>query len=333
MDLQTSAPAVPFKFRFMKGGQPSGLLSKRGEATPTHLVLGGDTLRYDDIVDTTTRDNALILVFRDGVVRGPVVDKGSEHPQITVIQTYKAKAADLERYIDRLASASEVARRKAALAAEGKGHLFRSATCPHCAAAIDLSELDKCSYVYCRFCESLFSELGDSATTGTAYKHCEQCALFDRVRSYTEFYFYFLLVIYGFSYKRRHLCDNCAGSLFWKVLLVNLIFILGVPSAIWLKLKSMTGREPHLAELARANALAKKGRFMEAEPLFAQIHAPQPDHPGLLFNQGMGHLAGQDPSSAVGYFERSLRSCANYLPTLRFLDELAAAPPAEGPES
>lgn len=316
---------LKFKFRFVKGGQQTGILSKKGLATQTELTLGGDHVRYSDIVDTTTRDKRLVIVLRPGGDYGPVISKGESEGGIIVLETYKVKALELERFVDRLSAEKLLQQRKSDLAAEGKGHLYRESSCPHCQARIDLSELDKSTYTYCRFCETVFREGADTVTKGDTYRVCDECDMFDRVRGYTEFYFYFLLVVYGFSYKRRHLCDNCASSLFWKVLLINMIFVLGVPSAIWLKIKSMSGRDPALGELAGANKLALKGKMGEAEPVFHRLYQQYPDHPGLLYNQAIGHLTGgEDIDSAMGYFDRSLTSCANYFPTIQFLARLQA---------
>lgn len=310
-----------FKFRFVKNGQPANLFAKKGYANETELILNGDPVPLSSVVDTTTRDNRLAMVFAEGTPLGPAISGGSE-AGATVIETYKVKALDLERFIDRAASAAEVETTRKALEAEGNSQLFRTASCPHCQATINLSRMDSTQYVYCRFCETVFSER--KVTAGDQYKICEGCGFFDRVRGYTEFYFYFLLIIYGFSYKRRHLCDNCAGSLFWKVLLVNLIFILGVPSAVWLKIKSMTGRDPEFADLAKANHLAQKGQAALAEPLYANLQDKLPEHPGLLYNRALGKLSGQDTNGAMGDFRRSMRACSNYLPTIRLLENLKA---------
>lgn len=327
--MDHSAP-LRFKFRFVKNGQPAHMLSKAGSAGEDGLELAGDRLRYDDVADTTTRDNRLIVTLRAGADLGPVMTKHLAEPGVLVLETYKAGARDVERYVDRRASARETELHRQALQAAGTPELYRVLSCPHCYATIDLSELDRTSYVYCRFCESVLEQAGPTSTLGETYRVCDDCSHFDRVQSYTEFYFYFLVFLYGFSYKKRHLCDNCAGRTFWKVFLMNAVFVLGVPSAIWLKLKSLRGREPRLAELAKANALAKQGRVDEAHGLFTALHERLPDHPGLLYDQGLGALAAGRADEAMGYFERSLRACANFLPTLRFLAALQAALPAEG---
>lgn len=328
--MQDANP-LSFKFRFVKNGQPAHMFSKKGSADEEGLELGGERIRYDDIVDTTTRDNRVIMVFRPEAELGPVVSKNLADGGVAVLETYKIGHRALERYVDLRASVRETERRKRELGAQGKAHLFRTVACPDCRATVDLSELDRSGYVYCRFCEGVFREAGELVTSGEQYRVCDDCSRFDRVQSYTELYFYFLLVLYGFSYKKRHLCDNCAGRIFWKVLALNSVFVLGVPSAIWMKLKSRRGREPRLAELAKANALAAKGRVDEAHLMFSTLYDRLPDHPGLLYDQGLGCLAAGRVDEAMGYFERSLGACANFLPTVQFLQSLQAALPPENP--
>ena len=85
----------------------------------------------------------------------------------------------------------------------------------------------------------------------------------------------------------------------------------------------MTGRDPALASLAKANKLASKGKYQEADRLYEEIYMRFPDHPGLLLNQAMGHMIGGDGSGGVAYVERSLGACANYLPTMAFMSNLA----------
>ena len=125
--------------------------------------------------------------------------------------------------------------------------------------------------------------------------------------------------------KRRFVCDNCADKIFRKTLLLNLIFLLGIPSSIYLKIKSLTGRDPFLSDLAKANALARKGRYQEAAPIFTKLKSKYPEHPGLLLDEGMGCLAGKNYSNAVGYFKSALISCNNYLPALQVLQRIQNA--------
>ena len=321
--MPTQPEQLGFKFKFVHDGTAAGFFSTKASADANALTLGEEALQYQDVADTTTRDNRVVMVLHDGVAVGPTIAKYLTEDVLVVEIVSGAKALDVERFIDRQASHAEANAHQRQLTADGKGHLFRAVACPHCHATVDVSELDNTPYVYCRFCESVIQE-GAVITPGDRYRVCDECHRFDRVRGYTEFYFYFLLVIYGWSYKRRHLCDNCVSRLFWKVLATNFIFLIGIPPAIWMKIRSMQGRDPNLGELATANKWATKGNMQQADPLFMRLHERYPEHPGLLYDQGHGYLRAGDVDAAMTYFDRSLRACSNYVPTAQTLQALKA---------
>jgi hypothetical protein len=141
------------------------------------------------------------------------------------------------------------------------------------------------------------------------------------VRGHTEFYFYFLLAVWGFSSNRRHVCDGCAHGLFVKTLSANLLFVLGVPNAIAIKLRSLKGRDPRLKQLAKANKLALAGRFDQSTPLYREMHQQLAGHPGLLYNEALGYLQHNRTDEGVKMLEASLQSCGNYHPVIRMLAE------------
>ena len=237
---------------------------------------------------------------------------------VLVIEPERIGAERVEAEIDRHVSRHMLAARRSAAAAEGKEHLIRASTCPTCAAEIDLTDFDSGSYVFCPFCSSVF--LGhNSQTLGREYRGCDECGYFGRVQEYPEFYFYFLLIVYGFRYNKRYLCTSCANGLFWKALLLNSIFVIGVPTAVWVKIKSVLGRDPGMADLRRATELAKKGRVRDAAPLFQTVLQHHPDHPGVLLNEGLGWFIAGDEASGSQRFSQALRSCPNYVPLMRLI--------------
>ena len=255
---------VEFKFRYVRDGDNQGLMARKGSAGMEGLTLGEDRLPYAHIIDTTTRDKRLLLVVSP---QAPLTGDAAKYlnGQVLVLEVYKVQALELEKIVDRACSIQEATRNKERLLEEGKGELFRTVMCPECKAVVDVSELSETPYVYCRYCESVLRDRA-TATSGADYRICDECGFFNRVKGYTQFYFYFLLVVYGFSYKRRHLCDNCVGPIFWKTLLMNLIFILGVPSAIYMKIKSMVGRDPTLKELNKAARLSRRAVTKRRRP-------------------------------------------------------------------
>ena len=316
---------MDFKYRFVRDGSTAQFFAKKGLVTSNGLQLTDGFLPYESIVDTTTRDNRVAVVLHNGVqLDGKMGKYVDEDGDLLILEVSKVPALRLERAIDRHSSRIVAENNQKALVAEGKGHMFRSVTCPHCHSTIELTDFAPSRYSYCRFCESVLD--GDKvATVGDKYRHCDECHSFDRVKGYTVFYFYFLLVVYGWQYNRRHLCDNCVGRLFWKVLFTNLIFILGVPSALWMKMRSLQGRDHRLADLAKANRHATAGKMRVAEPIYRRLDQQFPGHPGLLYNQGRGYLMAGEFESAKEKITGSLDSCSNYLPTMQLIQALETA--------
>jgi hypothetical protein len=317
-------PALGFEFKIMRKGQAQGLRFQKGKATGQQLVLGEQTLDYGAIGDTTTRENYLFMEIAPGTQLDRKFSEALNDNVLSVV-VHKTEALELERYIDRRCSDLQVENNRQRLFQAGRGDLFRTVTCPECQALIDLSELDKTPYMYCRFCESIFTE-ERVASRGNVYRICQDCHMFDRIKDYNEFYFYFLVVAYGYSSKTRYVCDNCAHSMFKKMLLLNLIFILGVPAAIYVKIKSLRGRAPHLKKLAEANALARKGDYQKAAPIYDLLYKKIPEHPGLLTNQGLGHLAAGDEGGALAHFQRAQKACSSYMPALWWINRLTSTP-------
>lgn len=316
-------PDLRFKFKYVgENHRIKGLSAQKGAASQTGLVLGEETLSFDQIVETTVRDKRLAIVIAQPSALGQKLAKQVLKGPILVLEIYKVKALALKRHIDRAYSTARALRHKQQLVQAEKGDLFRATRCPECEAAIDLSELTPSPYVYCRYCDTVFNPKKEIVTKGTVYHLCDECSLFGRVQDYTEFYFYFFLVVYGFSYKKRYLCDHCAHRMFLRTLAANFIFILGVPVSLYQKLKSMIGRDRVLGKLAQANALALDGHYQKAAPIYRKILEKYPEHPGLLMNEGVGRLRGKDVQGAMSCFECALKACSNYLPVIRMVRQL-----------
>ncbi len=320
--MKTSNSELIFKFKYVKNGYAQGFFAKKGKATETEILLGDERLIYQDITDSSTRDNRLVLAISSSASLSQNILKNLVDNSILVLEIYQTNTLILERWIDRISSKQIVEQKQQELIKNGQGNLFYSVTCPHCEATIDLSGLNRSSYIYCRFCETVFKEMSGIVTQGEHYHFCDECNMFDRVQGYTEFYFYFLLIIYGYYSKRRFLCVTCADKLFWKMIVINFIFILGIIPSIWLKIKSMLGHDSALKNLGKANFLAKKGNYQKASMYYKQCHQKYPEHPGLLMNEGIGHLLGQDNSGALSIFHRSLKSCSNYYPVIQLLNKI-----------
>jgi hypothetical protein len=312
-----SKPQLQFKFRYVRDGQARGLRAKSGTASADRLELDGEPIRYEDIHDTTCRDRRLVVALAPAAPLGAKAAKARQEERFLVLEVQKVDVQELERHIDRHSSEAAAERHRQQLVAAGDESLFRAVLCPHCGATIDLSGFNRTRYVHCRFCGSLLDKGERVVALGEGYQTCGECQMFGRVRGYTVFYFYFLLVVYGFSYGRRYLCDVCAVRQARRALLLNFVFLLGIPSSVYMWIKAVTGHEPELKELPKANALAQKGKYQQADPIYDRLLMRHAEHPGLLFNQSVGHLRGGQLQQAIDYLNRSLRSCSNYLPAMQ----------------
>jgi uncharacterized CHY-type Zn-finger protein len=314
----------PFKFRFVQNGNVQGLRSKEGNAGISTLTLDNEEIPYSQISDTTSRDSRLVLLVQNGQTLGENSRKQLKDNTL-VLHIYKEKALDLEKHIDRLASHAQAEQHRNALIQVKQGDKFRAVVCPHCQATINLTEYDKTRHIYCRFCESILDYQGQLVANGDDYRICDECNMFDQVQGYTVFYFYFLLIVYGFRYNRRHMCNTCAAKQAPKTLLINLPFLLGVPSALYMWYKAVTGHDPALKELSNANKLAKSGKYQEADKIYDKLLMGNPGHPGILLNKAMGHMKGEDGAGMVAQLNESLRGGSNYMPALRMVRNLQQA--------
>jgi tetratricopeptide (TPR) repeat protein len=317
--------STTFKYRYVRDGNVSGLFSSKGELQEQALRLKDSVIPLHLIVETTTRDERLVVVLDTSRGEVPPDIAKQMTNNFIVLHIYGMKATALEKQIDRRTSVLEVERRKQALQQEGKPHLFRVATCPNCQATVDLSELPEAPYSYCRFCESVFGSKVRTAKASSEYRECDECGYYDRIQGYGEFYFYFLLVVYGFRHRRRHLCDDCGASLANKLLAINAIFLLGVPNAVICAIRARAGRDADLSPLSTANRLAKKGRVGDAQQHYDKILHNLPGHPGIHYNMTLANLQAQQGAEAMRQLQAALTQCPNYEPALRIAARMAGS--------
>ena len=92
--------------------------------------------------------------------------------------------------------------------------------------------------------------------------------------------------------------------------------------SLWMKIKPWRGHDQDLKTLAKANTLGKKGKTDQAEPIYTRLHEHYPKHPGLLLNQSFGHLQAGNRQRAWRFLDSALRSCSNYGPAVRVMNQL-----------
>jgi len=317
-----------FRYALLPGGVGATLARGKGTAGTRELRLGEWTIPYSVVKDTWANGSHLALdVSRWNSLPDKLQKLLRKNDHQLVLRIRRARPLALKRRVDRARSVQALRRRHAGLSRSGQEGAFRAVVCPECSCAVDLSRLPETAYIYCPYCGTVFLPNGHRVTRGSAYRPCRRCGMFDRIHAYAELYIYIVPPILSVNVwqKRRWLCPLCAAKLFWKVLLLNAPFVLGIVPAVALGLKSLSGRDPYLCELPRANALALKGRWRTAEPLYERLRDVYCEHPGVLTNEALGHLKGGDPAGAVDLLRRALRACANYQPARELLREAERA--------
>jgi hypothetical protein len=321
----TAQPAaeIAFRFRFVQGAQPLGLRKKRGSITPQALTLDGESISFDSITTTNAQDRWIMLGLAGTADLGARTRAVLADRYPLALEVHGITAAELARYINRCTSTHGAERHRQRLEAQGEGDLFRAVDCPACGACIDLSRLRVSPAIHCRFCGTVMAKNLTVMTNGATYGVCAACGLFDRIQSYRIIHLYFMVVAYRVGSERMTVCDACALKASRRAFLRNLTLLLAVPAAVYNYVKARRGRDPRLAGLAEANALAQKGRYVEADGLYEGLLIDNPHHPGLWMNQASGHYRGGDVAGAVQLLERSLEAAANYLPARNWLSVLS----------
>lgn len=287
-------------------GNRKGFLAAKGSVDPGEgLAIRGETIPPEAIMAAKRLPGNVVVVGLEG--------------QAIAMDVYGGQADRVCRAVNALASAHHAERHRAELAKKGAEHEFRTATCPRCEATIDLSRFPETPYVYCPFCEALSSP---DAPDLTGYCVCESCGYFGRPRTYTEFYFYFLLVVYGWRYSKHQICPACMRPKAWRMLFINAIFVLGVPVALVQLYRvyfAGQGKSAAFPGLEAANAAARARKRPQAEALYERILERDEPAPGIRYNLGRVAAATGDPETAAAHLEMALAECANYAPAFGLL--------------
>lgn len=297
-----------FKFRYLnEQGQETGFFRKNGSFNGEDLQLDDVEIPVAAIIHVEVRENRMAITV--------MTEDGS--PTGVAIGVSGVATADLQKVINASRSATWAEHHQQKLIEEGRGHEFRVEECPICRATIILSGMPPSPQLYCNFCESLVTvespQLAPADETG--YKLCDECGMFSKPRKYTIFYFYFLLVVYGFSQRTVWRCPGCMRSEAWKMLLGNLLFVIGIIPSIIQLIRSYGGSvSGPFAGLDDANIRARKGRVAEALKGYEGIMERVPYCAGVKYNIGLGLLQQNDYERASQTFELALDDCANYAP-------------------
>jgi hypothetical protein len=307
-------PAFDFKFHFLNDdGEQASFLAKKGHLSDEELVLDGDSFPIGAIIDTDVRGQFLVL---------SLATEGE--PTVIVIKTAQADA--LKSDLGVLRSDVFAAQRQKELTEKGEGQRFRKLLCPNCRATLDLTDMPETPQVHCEFCHTI-SNVADphdhdsAADPEDGYRLCDECGMYSLPRKFTIFYFYFLLVVYGWSSRETWRCPGCMRGEAWKMFFGNLIFVLGVPVALIQLFRAYGGADggARIRGLDSANLKASNGDVEAAVLAYKEILGEHPVSAGVKYNIALAFLHQERIEEAVKILEFSLADCSNYLPAASLL--------------
>jgi tetratricopeptide (TPR) repeat protein len=335
--------ALEFKFRWVdENGQPQAFRVKKGSLGEEELALEDTKIPVAAITEVDVRGKNVVLAILTG-----------ENESANVV-FYTDQAMKLKAELGRVRGAAWAEMHRKDLEAKGLGQTFRQQICPSCQAVIDLTGKKVTPQVSCQFCHTLsaielpaddLSANDKPAASALGYRLCDECGMYSKPRQFTIFYFYFLLVVYGWHSRTTWRCPGCMRGEAWKMLFGNLLFILGIPTAIIQLYRAYGGTDigGPFPGLDKANLLARNGDLTGAITSYQTLLQAQPVAAGVKYNIGLALLQQKRHDQAARMFEFALDDCANYEPaasalamcyeTLGEQDKLAALKSSWGIES
>ncbi len=301
---------IRFKFRFLDdNGREAGFLSKRGSFDGTNLELGKETVPIIAVLRADKRFDRILLTL--------LAEDGAVSHAAFAVKTKNLH--ELLTALNRETSARWAVLRQEQLDKEGGGEKLRFRLCPYCEATVDLTNFGETPQIYCNFCDTIATVQGTPPKHEPAHALCDDCGYFSRPREFSTFYFYFLLVIYGWRQGKRYVCPGCMRGEAWKMLFLNLPFLLGVPFALIqlfrVYFSDRIGWKSSFAGLDAANVKARKGKWEPAIRSYVEICRSVSDYSGIRYNAGLALLAKGDAVAAATQFENALALCCNHAPS------------------
>lgn len=307
-----------FRFKFKEindEGQPRGLFSTKAVITDSSLVLGEDTVPLHQVIGA------------DGHTHNAFVRWRTETGALThhAFRVTGGGLSNVLRRINQACSRAKAGHRREYLSQQGRDAEYRDWTCPKCGSVVDLSGLEQTPQCWCPYCDALFTLTGEAPANESSFSCCEQCNLYAQPKPFTVFYFWFILVAFGYQYQVKRMCNVCMRKEVWKMLLVNFVFLVGtIPSLVQVFRAYFGGSKlsAGFRELDGANAAAHKGDFAAASNLYQRLLEKHPHSAGVFYNLGLAQFNEGNLDNAASALNASLNACINYAPAFSALCNL-----------
>ena len=316
----TSQDPLEFKFQFLdETGNAKSFLRKKGRFEDRVLTLDDVEIPAAAMADCQVLEKRMLFAVPDG--EGGLGSLMVDLPSAST-------AADLKTRVDAARSRQWADAYCEDLEKKGRGGSYREAECPRCVATLVLSDMPETPQVFCNYCGTLSTQGQAAPPAEATHRLCEECGMYSQPAKFTVFYFYFLLVVYGWRSRTKWCCKGCMRGDAWKMLLGNLPFVLGVPVAVTQLVRAYSGGsvvEGQFAGLNAANVAARKQDWDKAVAGYRAVLERVGVSAGVKYNLGAALRSAGREEQAARSMELALADCANYTPAYANLRELLPA--------
>ncbi len=296
-----------FKFQWLDAnGRPTGLMSAKGIVADGTLDLGDRVIPLGSILRATVRANRIGVSFvTPAGGRDDLVMEMTDSPMPLRSILNHAASLNWERY-----------RRSEC------GDAARFVDCPACEARIDLTGLPDTPQVWCSYCERADERDSVPDLQEASLLECDGCGRLGQPVSYLSFVIWFVIVAYGWSSKRYWQCRACMRREALAMLGKNLVFVIGVPFALPLIVRShFKGKwiEGRFAGLIDATAAAIAGKTDDAIARLTAIEERLGGDAQIAYARGLVLEATRAADAGTlneiaDAYRTALARCSNYRP-------------------
>lgn len=312
--MQHATPnSIEFKYKwFDESAIVTGHKTGVGSFDGRVLKIGELVVESSELYHFNAEGNVFFL--------GLIDDEGG-FQQVNV-EVYGTDVKALEQDIHAGRTSSFANQERERLSQAGELQSYRDRVCPFCKSTILLTGLPESNQTYCEYCNTLFTADRNGPVNDERYfRICEGCGMYSRPRQFAVFYFYFLVVTFGFHHDTTIRCSGCMRWSAWKMVVGNLFGLLGFPFALIQLYRAYSSDKliGRFAGLDDANVLARRKKIDRALEKYDLIMQNVPENAGVKYNIAFGLLIKHDFESAQTMFEMALDDCSNYRPAVNGL--------------
>jgi hypothetical protein len=328
-----------FGFNFVKrNGKKTGRLRLNGVLDSKGITFDGIRLNYQDFFKVMRQHNRLLFILYPAIAFPKALnDFILPDTNSFIVDVAEENVFLLKSHIDQHYSKLSAEAHREKLKAEGKENYFKTVSCPRCDSTIDLSLKKSSPYVFCQYCELVFSKHGKSVMNTDDYKICPECEYFNRVQYFPDAEVYYYRSESAFHFGSKYHCDSCAQADFERQIWRNLPYLLALPQTFMKKMKIDGNTHPTLKDVMQAVLYAQRLEIEQAEALFQSLSIYNEWHPAVYYNRGKAYMdyaqfleenAGSDEdrenakmvrNKGLNDLKKSLQGCSNFEPTLELL--------------